>query len=64
MDLKKLIAELKGERRIIKAGGRWLRIHPGIMTPPQGAPPASGGAAQGASMWDGRGPAKKPANFD
>lgn len=64
MDLKKAIAELKAAGRIVKTEKRRLRIHPGIMTPPQGAPPATGGASQVACVWDRRGAVKKPANFN
>ncbi len=46
MNLKKLIAELKAEGRIVEAKGSWPRIHAGVLEPPQGAPPATGGAAQ------------------
>jgi hypothetical protein len=64
MDLKRLIAELKAEGRIVEAKGKRLQFHPGILEPPQGAPPTAGGAAQVASVWDRRGPAKKPTNVD
>jgi len=64
MDLKKLISELKAEGRIIEAKGKWHRTHPGILAPPQGVPPATGGAAQVACVWDRRGPAKKPTNVN
>jgi hypothetical protein len=64
MDLKRLIAELKAEGRVIEAKAKGLRIHPGILEPPQGAPPATGGAAQVAWVWDRRGPAKKLTNVN
>jgi hypothetical protein len=54
MELKRLIAELKAEGRIIEAKGKRLRIHPGILEPPRGAPPATGGAAQVGCAWDRR----------
>ena len=52
MELKKLIAELKAAGRIIEAKGKWPRIHAGVLEPPQGAPPAAGGAAQVACVAD------------
>jgi hypothetical protein len=61
MDLKKTIAELKAEGRIIQAKGKWPRIPAGVLDPPQGAPPATGSAAQVACVLDRRGPVKKPA---
>jgi hypothetical protein len=64
MDLKKLIAELKAEGRIVEAKGKWPGIHAGILEPPHGAPPATGGAAQVARFVDRRGPVKKPAHVD
>jgi hypothetical protein len=60
MDLKELVAELKAEGRIIEAKEKLPRIHAGILEPPQGAPPATGGAAQVARIADRRGPVKKP----
>jgi hypothetical protein len=59
MNLKELIAELKAEGRIIEAKGKLPRIHAGILEPPQGTPPATGGAAQVARTTDRRGPLKK-----
>ena len=64
MDLKRLIGQLKAEGRIIEAKGKLPGIHPGILEPPQGAPPASGGAAQAACVWDRRGPTENPAKVD
>jgi hypothetical protein len=62
MDLKKLIAELKAERRIIESERKWPRISAGVLEPPQGTPHATGGAAQVACVRDRRGSVRKPAN--
>jgi hypothetical protein len=55
-NLKKLIAELKAEGRIVDARRTW---HPGIIAGSQNTPPASGGAAPVARVWDGRGLTKR-----
>jgi hypothetical protein len=72
MDLQKLMAELEAERRILNAefreAERWAwrgsQIHAGLLEPPQGAPPATGGAAQVPRIVDRRGPIKKPSHID
>ena len=51
-ELKKLIADLKSEGRIVKAKSDRPRIHPAATIPPEGSPPASGGATQAAYVWD------------
>jgi hypothetical protein len=64
MDVSKILAELKAEGYIVEHEKEWPRIHPGVMEPPQGTPPATGGAAQVACIVDRRGPVKKPAHVD
>jgi hypothetical protein len=66
MDLKGLVAELKAEGRIIEAKRKRkrLQIHPGILEPPQGAPPATGGAVQVASGVGSSRTSQKATDFD